>query len=653
MQLFKLYLYFALNNPNKFFALSLILLLFSCGKDDDSDDTPSGASVTVQFSQSSSFDIEGDFDSLPTLFLAGTVENPTTVTVQLNTSGTATGNGADFNFNSPVIINVPVGTYDGTENTAIPITGLSIIDDAEEEETETIELSLTDPTGDAVLGARENTVYSILDNDSLNISFLRASASGPENNSDNLPKLFVTGSVTEEIVVTVTDDGSGNATLGLDYNFQSPQDITIPIGSYDGSEQSQISIPTLEIIDDDLIEETEFFELSLSAVDESILQFTNTRYEIKGIAPCEDGIAQSYPCNGYDFIGRISLSEFESSEGNDVWGWTDASTGNEYALVGLNDGTAFVDVSGDEPIYLGKLPTATTSSTWRDVKVYQDFAFIVSEANDHGMQVFDLRQLRNVANPPTTFNATNRYTGFGNAHNIVINEEMGFAYPVGTSRSDAFSGGVHFINIQNPLSPTLAGGYGANGYTHDAQVVTYSGPDPDYSGREIFIGANESRIAIVDITDKSNPQEISTLSYGQLGYTHQGWFTEDQRYFILGDELDEANFGFNSRTLVFDFTDLDSPSLHTTYTGPTSAIDHNGYVLGNEYFLANYSAGIRVLDISQIANESIQEIAFFDTFPSDDRTDFVGAWSVYPYFDSGKILINDINSGLIVVQKSN
>ncbi len=374
---------------------------------------------------------------------------------------------------------------------------------------------------------------------------------------------------------------------------------------------------------------------------------------IEGVTPCENGMANIYPCDGYDLIGLISLQEMNASSGNDVWGWQDATTGNEYALVGLDNGTAFVDITDEENlIYLGKLPGQGAASTWRDVKIYDDYAFIVSESAGHGMQIFDLTRLRNVANPPATFTADERYTGIGNAHNIVINEEMGFAYPVGTARDDDFNGGVHFIDIQDPINPTPVGGYGDNGYTHDAQVVTYDGPDTDYTGREIFIGANETQIAIADITDKSNPAEISTLSYNQRGYTHQGWFTEDHRYFILGDELDEANFGFNSRTLVFDVTDLDTPVLHTEYTGPTAAIDHNGYVLGDEYFLANYSAGVRIIDISQIENEILQEVGFFDTFPSDNRTDFVGVWSVYPFFESGKILVNDINSGLFVIRKS-
>ncbi len=370
-------------------------------------------------------------------------------------------------------------------------------------------------------------------------------------------------------------------------------------------------------------------------------------------APCENGMAGEFPCNGYDLLGRIQHSTFSAARGNDIWGWTDRTTGNEYALIGLDNGTAFVDISDtDNLVYLGKLPTATSSSIWRDVKIFDDHAFIVAEANNHGMQVFDLTRLRDVSNPPQTFTADARYSDIGNAHNVVINETVGFAYPVGTARNDAFQGGVHFVDVQNPTAPTGVGGYGANGYTHDAQVITYNGPDTDYTGREIFIGANEDQIAIVDITDKANPIEISTLDYSQLGYTHQGWFTEDQQYFLLGDELDEINFGFNSRTLVFDLMDLDRPRLHMTYTGPTAAIDHNGYVKGNDFFLANYTAGMRVLDISGIANSMISEIGFFDTFPSNNVASFDGVWSVYPFFESGKIIINDSNTGFFVVQKS-
>ncbi|MGB5691491.1 MAG: choice-of-anchor B family protein [Flavobacteriaceae bacterium] len=393
--------------------------------------------------------------------------------------------------------------------------------------------------------------------------------------------------------------------------------------------------------------------LTSCSSDDSSANDNNDDNPVLGFTPCTNGLAGQYPCDGFDLLARLSLSEMNAGSGNDIWGWTDPNGGKEYALVGLDNGTAFVDITDTENlVYLGKLPTQTTTSTWRDIKVFQDHAFIGSEAGGHGMQVFDLTQLRNLASPPVTFDADAVYDDFGSSHNIVINENTGFAYPVG-ARNDAYNGGVHFVDISDPKNPVAAGGYGASGYTHDAQVVSYNGPDADYAGREILVGANEASVVIVDVTDKSNPTLISQFQYSNLWYTHQGWFTADQRFFILGDELDESNTGINSRSLVFDFTDLDNPIFHTTYSGPTSAIDHNGYVLGNQFFLANYTAGVRVVDISDIASGSLDEIGFFDTYPSNNTAAFEGVWSLYPYFPSGKIVVNDINSGLFVIEASN
>ncbi len=368
--------------------------------------------------------------------------------------------------------------------------------------------------------------------------------------------------------------------------------------------------------------------------------------------PCNNGDAGGYECNGYDLMAHIPLSVFNTTGANDSWGWTDPDDGKEYVLMGLENGTAFIDISDPvNPIYLGKLPTATGTTVWRDIKTYNNYAFIVSEASGHGMQIFDLTRLRNVNNPPVTFTEDAHYSGFSDAHNIVINENTGYAYAVGTN---TFGGGAHFVNIQDPLNPVAAGGFSADGYTHDAQVVTYIGPDADYVGSEIFIGSNGSGqiISIVDVTNKSNPQGISTLSYSNSGYTHQGWFTEDQRYFLLGDEFDESNVGFNTRTIVFDLTDLDNPVLSYEYFGTTPAIDHNGYVKGDNYYLSNYAAGLRVLDISDIENDNIVEIGFFDTYQDNNDASYNGVWNVYPYFESENIMINDRSGGFFLVRSS-
>jgi choice-of-anchor B domain-containing protein len=375
--------------------------------------------------------------------------------------------------------------------------------------------------------------------------------------------------------------------------------------------------------------------------------------------PCENGMADIYPCNGYDLMSYMSLQDLTpgtgagSLSGNDSWGWTDPTTNKEYALVGLNSHAAFVDISNPvAPLLIGVLPTATVNSSWRDIKVYQDHAFIVSEAPGHGMQVFDLTRLKNVSNAPEIFTADSHFTDFGQAHNIVINESSGYAYVVGANRNGPFSGGALFINIQNPAAPISEGGFAEGGYSHDAQVVNYSGPDVDYTGKEILVGSNETEIVIADVSDKANPITISTIAYSNIGYTHQGWFTEDLIHFIVGDEKDELNIGTNTRTLIFDFTDLDNPLYDFDYLGTTLAIDHNGYTNGDDYYLANYTAGIRVLDLSQIENNTISEIGFFDTYPENDSAAFDGVWNIYPFFTSRNIVISDIDRGLFIIRKS-
>ena len=376
------------------------------------------------------------------------------------------------------------------------------------------------------------------------------------------------------------------------------------------------------------------------------------------LAKCENGFANSYPCNGYDLMAKINLEDLDPNstsattlKGNDSWGWTDATTEKEYALMALNSGVSFIDISNPiEPVVVGFLPTATVNSDWRDVKVYNNYAFVVSEATDHGMQIFDLTKLRNVTKPPLVFTADAHYTGFGKAHNIVINQTEGYVYPVGTSRSGTYKGGPLFINIQDPLNPVEEGGF--INYAHDAQVVTYNGPDTEHVGKEILIGSNETEVVIVDITDKANPKELSSIAYQDVRYTHQGWFTEDFKYFLLGDELDELRAGYNTRTIIFDFTDLDNPVHHTNYTTDNSAIDHNGYVKGNLFYQASYTAGVRMIDIEDIENKTLTEVGYFDTFPESDATSFNGAWNVYPYFESGIIVISDIEQGLFLIKKS-
>lgn len=391
-----------------------------------------------------------------------------------------------------------------------------------------------------------------------------------------------------------------------------------------------------------------------------LLTFSLSMGSLFAQTPCVNGMAGEYPCNGYDLQSRVTLNVLSgglSVSGNDCWGWTDPTTGKEYAIMGYSEGTGFVDISDPiNPIYLGRVPTETYDSVWRDIKVYQNHAFIVADnVDNHGMQVFDLTRLRGITSPQV-FSPDHVYDGVGSCHNIVINESMPVAYLVGCSN---YSGGPVIVDISNPLAPFELGGYGGAGYTHDAQVVTYSGPDADYQEKQILIASNgnfgsNNYVVFLDVTDGTNPQLISYVGYDAPGYTHQGWLTEDQRYFILGDEIDEMDRGINTRTIIFNVADLDNPQVVSEYYGPTEAIDHNGYVRDNKFYLANYTAGMRVVDISTVGTttNTMEEIAFFDTFPADNYANFDGAWSVYPYFESKNILVSDISGGLFVLKES-
>lgn len=375
-----------------------------------------------------------------------------------------------------------------------------------------------------------------------------------------------------------------------------------------------------------------------------------------GLTPCVNGMAGTFPCHNVDLASFLPLASIGGGTGNDVWGWTDPLTRREYALMGRSSGTSFIDITNAEnPVYLGNLPTHGVDSVWRGIKVYGNHAFVVSEAPNHGMQVFDLTQLRNVTAPPVTFAETAHYNGFSRGHTITVNEETGFAYVNGvTAYTDAAANkcarGLHIINVQNPTKPTFAGCFDADGYTHDSQCVIYRGPDETYRGREVCFNSNEDTLTIVDVTDKNAPKQISRTVYTGSAYTHQGWLTDDQSLFLVDDELDEQKLKTKTRTHIFNVSDLDAPSITGFHEGSTGAIDHNLYILGRYAYQSNYRSGLRILDISRASTANLQEVAFFDVYPVDDNPAFNGTWSNYPFFKSGVVAVSGIEQGIFLLR---
>ncbi len=371
------------------------------------------------------------------------------------------------------------------------------------------------------------------------------------------------------------------------------------------------------------------------------------------LVTCSDGLAGEYPCRNVDFRSLLTPGELGSSGGelNDIWGWSDPLSAQEIAIVGREAGTSFVDVTDPEnPVFLAYLPGhGGGSGAWRDVKVYQDHAYIVGDGsgNDtHGLQVYDLTQLRDIT-PGSTVTETAHLEGFGAAHNIAINEDSGFAYVVG---SDQCSGGLYMVDISTPAAPAFSGCFSSDGYTHDAQCVTYQGPDTPYFDHEICINYNEDTITVVDVTDKDNPMQLSRTTYPAAQYTHQGWFLSDNHtYLVMNDELDEQRTGINTTSYLYDASVLGDLQQTGTFVADTQAIDHNLYTLDGYVIESNYRAGLRILNADQIASGELSEVAYFDTIPCSDTAQFSGMWSSYVNFPSGNIVSSDIGTGLFVL----
>jgi choice-of-anchor B domain-containing protein len=391
-------------------------------------------------------------------------------------------------------------------------------------------------------------------------------------------------------------------------------------------------------------------------------------------APCVQGTANiaelsghpilgtgAFPCDGIDLLSFITVDEMggglyaPEGRGSDVWGWTDPETGREYVIAGLEVGTSFIDITDPKrPIYLAHLPTSATNNLiWRDIKVYDDHAFIVAESANHGMQVLDLTVLRDLdaAGAPHTLEADAHYEGFLRAHNLVINEDSGFAYAVG-QREDAQGciPSVHMLDIRDPLNPTFVGCYEDDGYVHDAHCVMYEGPDTRFTDREICImsSPNPHTVTIVDVSDKDSPETLSVTTYPNPAYSHQGWLLDGQRYYLHNSETTtRVPQGID----IFDLASLTDPQHIGFFENPAQSTQHNMYQADDGYvYQSNYSSGLRKYDVSNVAEGVIEEVGYFDVYPPNDDPGFgFGTWSNYPWFDSGVVAVHGYQ-GLWIVK---
>lgn len=385
-------------------------------------------------------------------------------------------------------------------------------------------------------------------------------------------------------------------------------------------------------------------------------------------APCVGGSVAGMACLNVDLLSHVGSTDISAQPGNaaDVWGFVDLNTNREYAIVGFDIGTAIFDVTDPEnPREVGFVDGQRTS--WRDIKVYQYWnnaqerwnahAYITTDGSTDGLFVIELSDL------PHRVSRLAYASDFSAAHNIYLTStDFGTGLAAGDGApsiiiagSNIASGPYRAYSVDNPDAPRfeVMPGSGRADYMHDAasMIITDSRKDTQCinggSFCELLFDFNETTVDIWDVTNAGGPVRLSRTTYPNVGYVHSGWPTEDQRYLFVQDELDERDRGLNTTLRVFDLSNLSSPVPAGTWTGPTNAIDHNGFVRGNRYYMSNYSRGLTILDITNVTN--IQLVGRIDTFPGSDGTGFVGAWGAYPYFHSGHIAISDIDSGFYMV----
>ena len=233
-----------------------------------------------------------------------------------------------------------------------------------------------------------------------------------------------------------------------------------------------------------------------------------------------------YASSNVALMSHLSLAQIggvAGGMGSSLYGWTDSLTGHEYAIMGASNGTAFVDVTNPfNPIYVANLPkyAGSADTEWAQPKVYGNYAYIGVDRTSHPLQFVNLTQLRNYAGTTMTLGA-GTYAGVGagslnvhQIHTMAINPQSGFLYLAGTNPQGTTSNpavGLHIVDVRNPTTPTFAGFFKGDDYTHEAQVVTYTGPDLAYRGHEVAFnfnaksGSTADTFSIVDVTNHAAP----------------------------------------------------------------------------------------------------------------------------------------------------
>ncbi|MCY7361921.1 MAG: choice-of-anchor B family protein, partial [Ignavibacteria bacterium] len=285
------------------------------------------------------------------------------------------------------------------------------------------------------------------------------------------------------------------------------------------------------------------------------------------------------------------------------WGYV-TNDNKEYALLGCFNGTSFVNITDSSNIHeVDFVPGA--NSAWREIKTYSHYAYVVSEGTNSKLQIIDLQYLPDSVSLIKTWN----YSGYTQAHNI--SQSGPYLYLSGGNASP--NGGVQIIDVSDPVNPVRRG-FNSVRYAHDCTVKN----DTIWS-----MNINNQRLSILNANNKDSIFEIRNFTTLQSS-PHNCAFTKDNKFVYISYENTDPGM-----IDIWNIEDIDNITYIRSWqpTGITTSITHNVEIYDTIAIVAHYTAGIRIINISDPLNP--QEIAWYDTRPQDNSTNYFGCWSVY------------------------
>ncbi|MDB5034759.1 MAG: repeat protein [Chlorobi bacterium] len=301
-----------------------------------------------------------------------------------------------------------------------------------------------------------------------------------------------------------------------------------------------------------------------------------------------------------------------------------APDGREYALLGGYTGTHIIDITEQPVKQVAFIPAPY--SQWREMKTYGTYAYVVSE-NGRGLQIIDLSHL-----PASAAELRLDSSVFSRAH--TVDQEGHYLYVNGSQVDAGANQGTIIFDLEpDPTKPVMVGKFDGD-YAHDAYIRNDT----------LWVAAiNKGRVDVVALgKDRTHPHLVTVFGpAGNTGGTHNVDITTDGSYALTTDEI-----GSTPKTLkVWDVRDINSVSKVADWTPVPGEIIHNVHIKGNLAYIAWYTAGTRIVDISNPRDPV--ELGYFDMSPRQG-SEYSGNWETYPYFPDGKIIASDMQTGLYV-----